>query len=230
MTRKRNFFRNTSDFEPIVGLQSWTRDDVGPLLSPEGRVIPFAPLLRTRKVLKYGVLHASWTLYQPHALVWDYAFWQEKEIFRQICRPNSAKIPQFCWEKCLPPPFLDNWKSFISLLQRGDGTSAKFDEVIPPRLPIFECSTFHLPFRVLDVQEVSKLSGLENHWQMTNERNANRLPDSTIRDICGNSFHPALISAALGSNECGRICSIPDMWNPYPMCIDTIWKWYLWTI
>ena len=115
VTRKRNFFWNTVDYEPIDNLQSWTRDDVGPLLSPGGGVIPFAPLLRTRKVLKHGVLHASWTLYQPHALVWDYAFWNGN---RQVCRLQSSKIPQLCWEKCVSPP-IDNWKTFINALQRG---------------------------------------------------------------------------------------------------------------
>ena len=50
-------------------------------------------------------------------------------------------------------------------------------------------------------QEVSKLCGLEDCWQKTSDQDAKKLTDATIRNICGNSFHPALISSALGSNE-----------------------------
>ena len=32
-------------------------------------------------------------------------------------------------------------------------------------------------------------------------RTQNRLPDPLIRDMCGNSFHPALISSAFGSDD-----------------------------
>ena len=83
----------------------------------------------------------------------------------------------------------------------SDCTSANFDNIVPPLLPLFECSSFHLPFRVLDAQEVSKLCGLEDCWQKTSDQDAKKLTDATIRNICGNSFHPALISSALGSNE-----------------------------
>lgn len=201
VTRKRNFFRNADDSEPIVDLQPWTEENEGPLLLPGGQVIPFAPLLRTRKTLPFGICHASWTLYQPHALVWDYAYWGGKESFKRICRPNNFKVPRFCWEKYIPPPFLDAWKTFLELLQRSDCTSANFDKVVPQLLPMFECSTYKIPLRTLTPGEVSKLSGLEGHWRMTSEDDAEHLPDSIIRDICGNSFHPALISSALGSNE-----------------------------
>lgn len=201
VTRKRNFFRNVDDFEPVANLQSWTQEDEGPLLLPGGQTIPFAPLLRTRKTLPFGIVHASWTLYQPHALVWDYTYWGGKESFQRLCRPNHVKIRRFSWDKYIPPPFLDAWKSFLELLQRSDCTSANFDKVIPQLLPMFECDTYKIPLRTLTPLEVSKLSGLQGHWRMTSEDDAEFLPDSTIRDICGNSFHPAIISSALGSNE-----------------------------
>ena len=72
ITRKRNFFRNMADVEPITDLGSWHSEDSGPLLTISGKPIAFAPLLRTRKTLSYGICHSSWTLYQPQALVWDY--------------------------------------------------------------------------------------------------------------------------------------------------------------
>ena len=65
---------------------------------------------------------------------------------------------------------------------------------------MFECSTYKLPFRILTAKEVLRLSGLENHWTMVDVEDANRLPDHLIRDMCGNSFHPALISSAFGND------------------------------
>ena len=82
ITRKRNFFRNIVDFEPVIDLRSWHSEDSGPLLTIGGKTIAFAPLLRTRKTMNYGVCHSPWTLYQPHALVWDYSFWGGKDAFR----------------------------------------------------------------------------------------------------------------------------------------------------
>ena len=70
ITRKRNSFRNMVDFEPITDLDSWHSEDSGPLLTIGGKTVAFAPLLRTRKTMNYGICHSSWTLYQPHALVW----------------------------------------------------------------------------------------------------------------------------------------------------------------
>lgn len=56
----------------------------GPLVNARGQTLPLAPLLRVREVLAHGILHASWTLYQPHALVWDYSFWQFRENFGRL--------------------------------------------------------------------------------------------------------------------------------------------------
>ena len=64
-----------------------------------------------------------------------------------------------------------------------------------------ECCTYKLPFRILTAKEVLRLSGLENHWTMIDFEDANRLPDPLIRDMCGNSFHPALISSALSNDD-----------------------------
>ena len=201
ITRKRNFFRNMADVEPITDLDSWHSEECGPLLTISGKTVAFAPLLRTRKTMNYGICHSSWTLYQPHALVWDYSFWGGKEAFRHYCNIQTGHRPALPWERIVPPPFLDDWRTFIEALQRGSCTSANFDKIIPPLLPMFECSTFRLPFRILTAKEVLRLSGLENHWTMIDIEDANRLPDPLIRDMCGNSFHPALISFAFGSDD-----------------------------
>ena len=108
ITRKRNFFRNTADFEAIPMLQSWTQESCGPLLALEGGVTPFAPLLRTRKELKYGMCHSSWTLYPPPALVWDYSHWGGKEPFATSANSIVPKSHDFdvrnTLEKILGPP------------------------------------------------------------------------------------------------------------------------------
>ena len=196
ITRKRNFFRNMTDDEPIVNIDSWHSEDSGPLLSISGKTAQN----RTRKTMNYGICHSSWTLYQPHALVWDYSFWGGKEAFRHHCNIQTGNRPALSWERFVPPPFLDDWRTFIEALQRGGCTSANFDKIILPLLPMFECSTYKLPFRILTAMEVLRLSGLENHWTMIDVEDANRLPDHLIRDMCGNSFHPALISSAFGND------------------------------
>ena len=201
IARKRNFFRNFADVEPITDLDSWYSEESGPLLTISGKTVAFAPLLRTRKTMNYGICHSSWTLYQPHALVWDYSFWGGKEAFRHYCNIQTGHRPALPWERIVPPPILDDWRTFIEALQRGSCTSSNFDKIIPPLLPTFECSTFRLPFRILTAKEVLRLSGLENHWTMLDIEDANRLPDPLIRDMCGNSFHPALISSAFGRDD-----------------------------
>ena len=45
------------------------------------------------------------------------------------------------------------------------------------------------------------LSGLGDYWVHTSIQDSEKLPEALIRDTCGNSFHPALISSALGRNE-----------------------------
>ena len=93
ITRKRNFFRNMADVEPVTDLGSWHSEDSGPLLTISGKTIAFAPLLRTRKTMNYGICHSSWTLYQPHALVWDYSFWGGKDAFRHYCDIHTGHRP-----------------------------------------------------------------------------------------------------------------------------------------
>ena len=59
-------------------------------------------------------------------------------------------------------------------------------------VPLFSCATFEVPFLVVRPDEALKLSGLETHWKRTSTQDAENLPDNLIRDMCGNSFHPAL--------------------------------------
>ena len=201
ISRKRNFFRNFDDCEPMQPISDFFHEGNGPLVTLKGQIMPLAPLLRTRGCSNFGICHSSWTLYQPHALVWDYNFWGGKQNFAQACRLSDGKIPFLGWDRIVPPPFLDQWKTFLDLLKKGNRISRKFDETIAPLLPLFGCNTYQVPFRVLREQEVMNLSGLGSYWVNTSIEDSERLPENAIRDMCGNSFHPALISSALGSNS-----------------------------
>jgi len=79
-------------------------DHFGPLLRQNGEMIPLAPLLRTRDTLPNGIIRAAWTLYQPHALIWNYAFWNGKANFAQKMAVGTKNIPQCQWESIIPHP------------------------------------------------------------------------------------------------------------------------------
>ena len=107
VTRRRNFFRNFDDVENILSPTLVFGDQYGPLLRPNGDTIPLAPLLRTRDTLPNGIIRASWTLYQPHALVWvltgmERVFLPQKWLLEPITFPDANGNPSF--------PFL-SWSS-----------------------------------------------------------------------------------------------------------------------
>ena len=97
VTRRRNFFRNFDDVESTPSPTLVFGDQYGPLLRPNGDTIPLAPLLRTRDTLPNGIIRASWTLYQPHALVWNYAYWNGKVNFATKMAVGTKNIPQCQW-------------------------------------------------------------------------------------------------------------------------------------
>ena len=109
ITRRRIFFRNFDDVEGMEPPTLVFGHDFGPLVDQNGYNVPFAPLLRNRKTLLYGMLRSSWTLYQPHALVWNHAFWNGRTNFGKACHLGPNKISQLKWEQIIPPPFLKAW-------------------------------------------------------------------------------------------------------------------------
>ena len=111
-------------------------EDSGPLVTISGKTVAFAPLLRTRKTMNYGICHSSWTLCQPHPLVWDYSFWGGKEAFRHYCNIQTGHRPALPWERIVPPPFLDDWKTFIEALQQ---------RVVAPQLILTRLSLRYCP-------------------------------------------------------------------------------------
>ena len=200
ITRRRNFFRNFDDVEGIPSPTLIFGDQFGPLLRQNEEVIPLAPLLRTRDTLPNGIIRASWTLYQPHALVWNYAFWNSKANFAQKMAVGIKNIPQCQWEAIIPPPFLEQWKAFLKLLSSHNFQGSDVDSVVLPLVPMFHTGTYNLPFRILKEIEVIQLSGLKDFWNNVSLSDVELVPETLLRNMCGNCFHPDLISSALGSN------------------------------
>ncbi len=171
--------------------------DFGPLVDQNGNNVPFAPLLRTREALPYGMLRSSWTLYQPHALVWNYAYWNGRANFGSMPPWPYSKIPQLKWEQIIPPPFLKAWHKFLQVCENRSIRGKDMDAILSPLLPLFHCECYNLPFRVLKEEEVAALSGLHGFWTRISSEDAEALPEHLV----GNCFHPALISSALGKND-----------------------------
>ena len=135
----------------------------GPLIDSAGKMIPLAPLLRTRSVEAFGIYRSSWTLYQPKALVWHYAYWGDLSGFCNAVQYTGGKIPQCKWEKIIPPPFQEAWKAFVDDLSKAQPSADRLDKHVQQLVPLFSCSTFEIPLRVVSPCEVLKLSGLEHH-------------------------------------------------------------------
>ena len=122
-------------------------------------------------------------------------------ILEDKLESSQTKIPNFQWERIIPPPFLQPWLAFLNHLLAKKGSGKEIDAEIGRLLPLFSCKNYHIPCRVLTEKEVTILSGLEGHWTRISEDDAKQMPEDLIRSMCGNSFHPGLISSALGSNE-----------------------------
>ena len=82
---------------------SFVQDGNGPLLATNHAPLPPSPFLRAREAHVGGVLQASWTAYQPTALLWDYAFWGGAKAFASLCNLSpTGRLPNLSWDSCLP--------------------------------------------------------------------------------------------------------------------------------
>ena len=66
-------------------------------------------------------------------------------------------------------------------------------------LPIFAFDHNQLPFRPLTVEEIAQVSGLTEQLDDL-RRKYGHLSEVLVRNVCGNSFHPVLLAAALGND------------------------------
>ena len=85
------------------------------------------------------------------------------------------------------------------MYRKGIGNNER-DNMVMKLLPMFCSDNVRIPFRTLTTNEVLKFAGLTGHFDSI-KVNKELMTDRNIRDYCGNSFHPALIQAALGSKE-----------------------------
>ena len=107
---------------------------------------------------------------------------------------GTKNIPQCQWEAIIPPPFLDK------LLSSYNFQGSDVDTIVLPLVPMFHTGAYDLPFRILKEKEVIQLSGLQGLWNNVSLSDVELVPETLIRNMCGNCFHPDLISSALGSN------------------------------
>ena len=199
--RKRIFLRSHLDTDtPPTNILN-VEKDWGQLVMINGEELPIAPLLRTRGITNQGILKLSWTGYQPCALMWDYSFFGGKKSFRLLSQlTEGKKIPSLPWANIIPAHFLAVWRSFLITIQSDKSGATKKDQLVEQLVPLFHNPNIKVPMRILTVQEVRKLAGLESI--LTTERHGTSLlTEQVVRDFCGNSFHPSLISAALGTDD-----------------------------
>ena len=197
--RNRFYFRNYSDRDQVHRTTVLSHNDCeGPLLDQSGAQIPFGPLLRVRTVLGHEVFQLSWTSYQPISLVWDYSFWGSKQQFQAKAKMQcSDTIPALDFTHSLPPHYLRAWINFLRALKMQDVSPADRDNLVRAILPIFHHPFIKAPMRILTCEEIEKLAGLHNHFHRV-QTHQPLLTEYTIRNYCGNSFHPEYIQAAIG--------------------------------
>ena len=200
--RNRFYFRNYTDRDQVQRSAVLNHTDCeGPLLDQSGAPIPFGPLLRVRTVFGHQVFQLSWTSYQPISLVWDYSFWGNKHQFQTQAKMQcSDTIPALDFTNSLPPHYLRAWKQFLCALKNQDISPSDRDNLVRAILPIFHHPFITAPMRILTCEEIEKLAGLHNHFHRVHTHRP-LLTEYTIRNYCGNSFHPEHIQAAIGHPE-----------------------------
>ena len=141
----------------------------------------------------------SWTAYQPISLIWDYLFWGDKAQFQLKAKMHPSDIiPALDFEKSLPPHYLLRaWNRFLQSLRRKNVSTIDRDRLVRAILPIFHHPHIKAPMRILLCEEVEKLAGLHNHFDRV-QAHRSLLTEFTVRNYCGNSFHPEYIQAAVG--------------------------------
>ena len=91
-------------------------------------------------------------------------------------------------------------EAFLELLNSHNFQGNDVDAIVLPLVPMFHTEAYNLPFRILKEQEVIQLSGLQDFWNNVSLSDAELVPETLLRNVCGNCFHPDLISSALGKN------------------------------
>ena len=156
--------------------------------------------MRPIAVLSDLALRYSWSSYRPSALLRRISHWRTKEGLAMIANLSTDNgIPNFHWNSIIPPIYQTAWRYLLKCFAAGAPNSEK-DAALRDVLPLFHSGSIQLPFRLLTDQEVLQVSGLSRNFQNIVHLK-HLLTPHTMRSFVGNSFHPRLISLAIGSAE-----------------------------
>ena len=227
--RNRYFFRNYQDQEDLqhtVLTKLSFHTGWGPLLTIDSQEVPFEPFMRPRAILTDVSCRLSWSSYHPNSLVWHYdAFGGKAQFAAQAKISKGQAFPQLPWERVIPSYFLHSWLNFLRKMLYCPSIKEK-DAAIERVLPLFHNSAIVVPFRILTANEVLQVAGLDSFFDKVSATK-HLLDEYTIRSLVGNSFHPALITAALGTREqCVQwMQTPPSPWQlPSPLSVVNIFN------
>ena len=159
------------------------------------------PFMRPLEVLSDTALRYSWTSYHPAALLWRTSYWHTHERFAVIANMfTDSSVPAFQWSDFIPAIYYPAWRRFLSCFYNKTSSNPEKDAVLRDVLPLFHNSSIRVPFRFLTDTEVLQVSGLSRNFA-TISRLKHVLHSHTIRSFVGNSFHPKLVSLAIGTPD-----------------------------
>ena len=200
--RDRIFFRNFQDTDadalqenPPLYDSPW-----GPLLRSNNSIVPAEPFMRPRENVNDIMQRLSWTSYHPSSLLWNYDYFGGRTNFAQACQiPPKGRFPRLDWNKFIPFYFQDAWKKFLLAMQSGSTTDQK-DAAIDGILPLLHNPALQMPFRLMTEDELLRTAGLSGYFEQVHA-SSHLWTAYTKRSAVGNSFHPQLIAAALGTRR-----------------------------
>ena len=233
--RIRIFFQNnithdTSESQVHHAADLDWPDDWSPLLLQERgvlREVHIQPFMRPIRTISDLALRYSWTSYHPTALLWRISYWISRDRFASLANLSDEKgIPAFQWSTMIPPIYIPAWMHLLRVLTTNTSNKDQ-DLALQDVLPLFHNRSIELPFRFLTDREVLQISGLSQNFASIKKFNY-LLTSRAIRSFVGNSFHPKLVSIAIGTPEDlkewvqGRQPSVTNIVHP-----DTVRKYYI---
>ena len=208
---------------------AWPNDWSPLLLRERGtlREVHIQPFMRPIRTISDLALRYSWSSYHPTALLWRISYWNSRDRFAFLANLSDEKgIPAFQWNTIIPPIYISAWMHLLRVFATNTSNKDK-DLALQDVLPLFHNNSIEMPFRFLTDQEVLQLSGLSQNFA-TVKKFSYLLTSRTIRSFVGNSFHPKLVSIAIGTLENlkawvrGRQPSITNIAHP-----DAVRKYYI---
>lgn len=161
--------------------------------------------MRPRDVLSELCIRRSWSSYHPHSLIWQYSCIGDVHAFAKQARLSEHSLqPQLPWRQLIPATFYDFWLQFMNVMFNGDSSNDQKDVAISRVLPLFHNPNLQVPFRLMTVHETAVISGVHDTLNKACQPNCSAaylIDDEIILSVAGNSFHPKLISAALGTKK-----------------------------